>query len=131
MTQPATQPPTPTAEEKAAAVQAAAQLASRLRYLTQQEGQIERQKKEVKEALEKLHKANLIAAKDSFDILYNDGTTKKVQLSREGTGTYFKVGEEYKDEFSADAARLQARYIKAGKGSIVEKAHTWKTRELK
>jgi gas vesicle protein len=109
MTQPALQPQTPSPEEKAAAVQAAAQLASRLRYLTQQESQLKKEKDEIKQTLEELYNANLIPAKDSVDVLYSDGTYRRVQLSREKTGTYFSAKDEYKDELSSDKGRVDAR----------------------
>jgi hypothetical protein len=131
MTQPSIQPPTPTAEEKAAAVQAHQSLAARLRYLTQQAKQIKDDQEQVKAALEDLYTRNLIPAEEVVVALYSDGSQRRIKLARKKTGTYFRVGDEHKEEFSADKQRLEARYLKAGKASMADKACTWEAREVK
>jgi hypothetical protein len=109
----------------------AEQLAARLLYLTQQEKVIEKEKKEVKAALEDLHEQNVVPTKEDFDLLFSDGTFHKVRLQRVPTGTYFKVGDDYKDEYSQESHRMQAKYLKAGKAEMAEKACTWKVQEVK
>lgn len=113
--------PAPTAE----------QLAVKLLYLQGQAKTVEQQIKETKETLEAMHAANAIKTKTQLNALFTDGTTKKVQLAREGTGTYFKVGDDFKDEFTGESHKLQAKYLKAGKAEMADKAHTWKVRVLK
>lgn len=109
----------------------AEQLAARLLYLQQQKKTIEKEEREVKDALEQLYDSDGIPAKSDVDMLFSDGTYHKVRLSRQKTGTYFKVGEDHKDEYSADSHRLQAKYLKAGKAEMAEKSPTWKVQEVK
>jgi uncharacterized protein YnzC (UPF0291/DUF896 family) len=113
--------PTPTAE----------QLAIRLLYLQGQEKTVKDQISKLKEDLEAMHAAHAIATKTECNALFNDGITKKVRLAREATGTYFKVGDDFKDEFTGESHKLQAKYLKAGKAEMADKAHTWKVRVLK
>jgi hypothetical protein len=109
----------------------AEQLAARLLYLTQQEKIIEKEKKEVKEALEELHSSDQVATKTDVDVLYSDGTFHKVRLQRVPTGTYFKVEDDFRDEFSQESHRMQAKYLKAGKAKMADKACTWRAQEVK
>lgn len=109
----------------------AEQLAARLMYLQQQEKLIEKEITEVKKECEDLYKSNAIPAKDDVDMLFNDGTFRKVRLARIPTGTYFKVSDDFKDEYSQESHRMQAKYLKAGKAEIAEKSPTWKVREVK
>ena len=131
MTQPAIQPPTPTAEEKAAAAQAHQDLAARLRYLTQQAKQIKDDQEQVKAALEDLYARNLIPAEEVVAVLYSDGSQRRIKLARKRAGTYFKVGSEHKKDFTADEQRLKARYLKDGRATMADKACTWEAREVK
>jgi hypothetical protein len=107
------------------------QLAIKLLYLQGQAKTVEEKIKETKEALEAMHAAHAIKTKTKLDALFNDGSKRKVQLSREATGTYFKVGDDFKDEFTGESHKLQAKYLKAGKAEMADKAHTWKVRALK
>lgn len=107
------------------------QLAIHLLSLTQQEKQIKQQITETKAALEALYAANGIAAKSDVPALFSDGSTRKVRLQRVSTGTYFKVGDDHKEEFAAESHKLQSKYIKAGKAEMAEKAPTWKAQEVK
>lgn len=109
----------------------AEQLAARLLYLQQQEKAIKKEVGEIKDTLEQLYADDGIAAKSDVDMLFSDGTYHKVRLSRQKTGTYFKVSEEAKDEYSTESHRLQAKYLKAGKAEMAEKAPTWKVQEVK
>ena len=111
--------------------EAAQQLAARLLYLQQQKKLIETEEREVKVALEELYASDAIPAKDDMDMLFSDGTVHKVRLQRQKTGTYFKVSDDAKDEYAQDSHRLQARYLKAGKAEMAEKAATWKVQEVK
>jgi hypothetical protein len=43
-----------------------------------------------------------------------------------GTLFFHKVGDDFKDEFTGESHKLQAKYIKAGKAAMAEKACTWK-----
>jgi uncharacterized protein YnzC (UPF0291/DUF896 family) len=113
--------PAPTAE----------QLAIRLLYLQGQEKTVKDQISKLKAELEAMHAAHAIATKTKLNALFTDGSTQKVQLSREPTGTYFKVGDDFKDEFTGESHKLQAKYLKAGKAEMADKAHTWKVRVLK
>jgi hypothetical protein len=107
------------------------QLAVHLLSLTQQEKQIKQQIAEAKTALEALYAASKIPAKNDVPALFSDGSTRKVRLQRVPTGTYFKVGDDHKEEFNAEAHKLQSKYIKAGKAEMAEKAPTWKVQEVK
>ena len=107
------------------------QLAAKLLHLTQQEKAIESEKKSVKEELELLYADNLIPTKDDIPILFSDGTTQKVRLQRVQTGTYFKVGDNFKDDYSAESHKLQAKYMKAGKAEMAEKACSWRAQVVK
>ena len=111
--------------------EAAQQLAARLLYLQQQRKIIETEEGEVKNALEELCKSSVIPAKDDIDMLFSDGTFRKVRLARVKTGTYFKVSDDHKDDYSKESYRLQAKYLKAGKAKMAEKSPTWKAREVK
>ena len=107
------------------------QLTARLFYLQQQEKAIKKEVDEIKATLEKLYSSDKIAAKSDIDMLFSDSIRRKIRLSRQNGGTYFKVSEDAKDEFSADAHRLQAKYLIAGKAEMAEKAHSWKVQEVK
>lgn len=107
------------------------QLAARLLYLQQQKKAIETEEREVKTALEELYAADAIPAKEDVNMLFSDGTFHKVRLSRQKTGTYFKVGDDFKDAYSKESHNLQARYLKAGKAEMAEKSPTWKVQEVK
>lgn len=109
----------------------AEQLAARLLYLQQQKKAIEAEEREVKAALEELYSSDAIPAKGDMDMLFSDGTFHKVRLQRQKTGTYFKVGEDFKDEYSGESHKLQAKYLKAGKAEMAEKSPTWKVQEVK
>lgn len=111
--------------------EAAQQLAARLLYLQQQKKTIETEEGEVKNALEELYGSSVIPAKDDIDMLFSDGTFRKVRLARIKTGTYFKVSDDFKDEYSAESRQLQAAYLSAGKAKMAEKSPTWKVQEVK
>lgn len=111
--------------------EAAQQLAARLLYLQQQKKAIETEEREVKSALEELYASDAIPAKDDMDMLFSDGTFHKVRLARVRAGTYFKVSEDAKDEYAQDSHRLQAKYLKAGKAEMAEKAPSWRVQEVK
>lgn len=111
--------------------QAAEQLAARLFYLTQQENAIKEKKDEVKAALNELHASNKIPTKSDMEVLFSDGTFRKLRLQQVKTGTYFKAGDDHKDSYSSDSHKLQARYLKEGKAEMAEKASTWKVQEVK
>ena len=130
MTTPAEQAGTPALSEINPSVQAKS-LAARLLWIQQQKKLIETEEADIKTKLESLYTSNAIPAKDDIQMLFNDGTFHKVRLQRQKTGTYFKVGEDYKDDYSKESHSLQARYLKAGKASMAEKAHTWKVQEVK
>ena len=119
------------AEQLAAQQLAAEQLAARLLYVQRQKKTFETEEKEIKDKLEILHTANAIPTKSDINMLFDDGTSRKIRLQRQGTGTYFKVVDDYKDDFTKEAHNLQAKYLKAGKASMAEKAHTWKVQEVK
>lgn len=108
-----------------------AHLAARLLYLVQQEKAISQEKSEVKEALEALHANNLISTKEDVPTLFSDGSTRTIRLQRKNGGSYFKVGAEFKDEFSGETSKLQAKYLKAGKAEMAEKAASWVAQEVK
>lgn len=109
----------------------AEQLAARLLYLQQQKKVIEAEEREVKSALEELYASDAIPAKDDMDMLFSDGTFHKVRLARVKTGTYFKVADDYKDEYSAESHQLQSAYLSAGKAEMAEKAPSWRVQEVK
>jgi hypothetical protein len=109
----------------------AEQLAARLLYLQQHKKTIEKEEKEVKAALEELHASGTIATKADMDMLFSDGSFHKVRLQRVPTGTYFKVGDDYKEDFAQEKHRMEAKYLKAGKASMADKAHSWKAQEVK
>ena len=109
----------------------AEQLAARLLYLQQQKKTIEAEEREVKTALEELYVGNAIPGKEDIDVLFSDGNFQKVRLQRVATGSYFKVSDDFKDEWSTESHKLQARYIKAGKAEMAEKACTWKVQVVK
>lgn len=107
------------------------QLAVRLMYLQQQEKLIKKEITEVKKECEELYESNAIPAKDDVDMLFNDGFFRKVRLARVKTGTYFKVSDDFKDEYSQESHRMQAKYLKAGKAEMAEKLPTWRVQEVK
>lgn len=109
----------------------AGELAARLLYLAQQKAMIERETASIKEALEELYASDSMPAKSDVEVLYSDGTFHKVRLQRKKTGTYFKVQTEYKDEFAGEKHKLEAKYLKAGKAEMAEKACTWVAQEVK
>ena len=109
----------------------AEQLAAKLLYLQQQKKTIESEESEVKKALEELYSSSAIPAKDDIDMLFSDGNFQKVRLQRVPTGTYFKVGDDFKDEYSAKKHKLEADYLKSGKATMAEKACTWKVQVVK
>jgi hypothetical protein len=109
----------------------AEQLAARLLYLQQNKKAIEAEEKEVKAALEELFTGDAIPAKGDMDMLFSDGTFHKVRLQRVPTGTYFKVGADFKDDYSQESHKLQAKYLKTGKAEMAEKSPTWKVQEVK
>jgi hypothetical protein len=111
--------------------EAAQQLAARLLYLQQQKKTLETEEREVKAALEELYAADAIPAKDDMDMLFSDGTFHKVRLARVKTGTYFKVGDDFKDDYSKESHNLQAKYLKAGKAEMADKAASWRVQEVK
>lgn len=106
-------------------------LGTELLALTLQGAQIEKRIKEIKSILEQMFADNRITARDDMSVLFNDGTTKRVRLQRVSTGTYFKVGDDYKEDYARDSHGLQAKYLKAGKAKMAEKAHSWKVQEIK
>ena len=109
----------------------AKQLAARLLYLQQQEKTIKSEESEVKKALEELYSSNAIPAKGDIDMLFTDGNFQKVRLQRVPTGTYFKVKDDYKDEYSAKKHKLEADYLKSGKATMAEKACSWRVQVVK
>lgn len=111
--------------------EAAEQLAARLLYLTQQEKALEKEKTEIRKALEELHASDQVPTKADVEVLFSDGTYHKVRLQRVSTGTYFKVGDDYKDAYSAESHKLQSRYLKDGKAEMAEKAASWRAQEVK
>lgn len=113
------------------AVLPAEQLAARLLYLQQHKKTIEKEEKEVKAALDELHSNGIIATKTDVDMLFSDGTFHKVRLQRVSSGTYFKVGDDYKEEFAQEKHRMEAKYLMAGKAGMADKAHSWKVQEVK
>lgn len=110
---------------------AAGELAARLLYLAQQKSLIEAETTKIKEALEELYAGDAMPAKSDVEVLYSDGTYHKVRLMRKKTGSYFKVADDFKADFSADKARLEARYLKDGRAEMAEKACTWVATEVK
>lgn len=109
----------------------AEQLAAKLLYLQQQKKTIESEESEVKKALEELYSSSAIPAKDDIDMLFTDGNFQKVRLQRVPTGTYFKVKDDYKDEYSAKKHKLEADYLKSGKATMAEKACSWRVQVVK
>lgn len=107
------------------------ELAAKLLYLQSQENSIKQEIREIKNQLENLYAENAIPAKDDLKILYSDGEYRKIRLQRQKTGTYFKVKEEYKEEFSEESHSLQTKYLIANKAEMAEKACTWKVQEVK
>lgn len=109
----------------------AEQLAARLLYLQQQKKTIESEEREVKSALEELYGNDAISAKADIDMLFSDGSYHKVRLARVKTGTYFKPLEDHKEDYSEESHKLQAKYLKAGKAEMAEKASSWRVQEVK
>lgn len=110
---------------------AAAEMAARLLYLNQQAAQIKKEADIIKSTLEGLYASDEISAKSDSDVLFSDGTYHRVRLLRKNTGSYFKVLEEHKDDFSAEKHKLEGRYLKAGKAEMAQKACTWVAQEVK
>lgn len=109
----------------------AGELAARLLYLTQQEKAVEKEKKEIKQQCEDLFKSNALAAKSDTSCEFSDGSIQKIRLGRRETGTYFKVGEDHSEEYRAEFAKLQAKYLKAGKAEMANKECTWVAQVVK
>lgn len=110
---------------------AAGDIAARLLWISQQQAALKKESDALKEALNTLYATDGIAAKSDVEVLFSDGTYHKVRLQRKATGTYFKVLDEFKDDFSADKHRLEAKYLKAEKATMAEKASTWVVQEVK
>jgi len=106
-------------------------LAARLMYLQNQGKQIEKEIEEIKTKCEEFYSSNIIPAKNDMSLLFSDKSVQKVRLSRQGTGTYFKPGDEFKEEFTAKKHKLEASFLTAGKATMAEKAHTWKVQVVK
>ena len=106
-------------------------LAARLLYLQGQEKHIEDEIKRVKAQCEEMYNASLVPAKNDTSLLFSDGSTQKVRLQRVSTGTYFKVEDDYKDDFTAKKRKLEADYLKDGRATMAEKACTWKVAVVK
>jgi len=102
------------------------ELAARLMFLQNTEKQVEKEIKEIKEECELRHSSNEFATKTDINMKFSDESTKKVRLSRQGTGTYFKLNEECKDEFNSLKRQIEGLFLDAGKAEMAEKAHTWK-----
>jgi hypothetical protein len=109
----------------------AAELAARLLYINQQSKALDKEAKAIKEALEELYSHDQIAKQTDSDVLFSDGTFHKVRLQRKATGSYFKVADDFKEEFSAEKHKLEGKYIKAGKAEMADKACTWVAQEVK
>jgi hypothetical protein len=110
---------------------AAGELAARLLYLNQQKTAIDKEVLAIKEALEDLYGSDAIGRQNDADVLFSDGTYHKVRLQRKAMGKYFKVLADFKDDFSAEKHKLEARYIKAEKAEMADKACTWVVQEVK
>lgn len=108
-----------------------AQLAAGLLYLSTQEKLLKTEKDNIKAACEQLFVASVLAAKTDHKLLFSDNTEHNVRLNRQGTGTYFKVGEQHKAAYEAELKALQQRYIAAGQAEMAEKGMTWVVREVK
>lgn len=96
-----------------------------------QEDALKTQKDQVKAELTALHEAGVIATTTDEDIVYSDGSTHRLRLNYKGTGSYFKVSEDFKDEWTSDRVKLENSYIQAGKAEMAEKAKTWVVQEVK
>ena len=62
---------------------------------------------------------------------FSDESIKKVRLSRQETGTYFKPNEEHKEEFNNLKHQIEGLFLDAGKAEMAEKACTWKAQVVK
>jgi hypothetical protein len=109
----------------------AGELAARLLYLNQQQAQLKKEADEVKQALEELYTSDAIARQNDADVLFSDGTYHKVRIQRKAMGKYFKVLPEYKEDFSTEKHKLEAKYLKAEKAEMADKACTWVVQEVK
>ena len=109
----------------------AEQLAAKLFYVQQQQEAFKTEEDTIKQALEDLYTYNPIPAKVDIQMLFNDGTFRRVRLQRQKTGTYFKVADDYKDDYSKESHGLQAKYLNSGRAKMAEKAATWNVREVK
>lgn len=111
--------------------QETSRLAARLMYLQNTEKQIAEEVKKIKAECEELYTRNVIPAKSNLELLFDDQSVQKVRLSRQGTGTYFKPNEEYKDEFNNLKRQIEELFLDAGKAEMAEKACTWKAQVVK
>ena len=109
----------------------AEQLAAKLFYVQQKQKALKTEEDTIKQALEDLYTYNPIPAKVDIQMLFSDGTFRRVRLQRQKTGTYFKVADDYKDDYSKESHGLQAKYLNSGRAKMAEKAATWKVREVK
>jgi hypothetical protein len=109
----------------------AAELAARLLSIGLQSKALDAEAKAIKQALEELYSNDAIAKQTDADVLFSDGTFHKVRLQRKPTGSYFKVADDFKEEFSAEKHKLEGKYLKAGKAEMAEKACTWTAQEVK
>jgi hypothetical protein len=126
MQAPAAKPPTPQEIEKTTN-----ELAARLLYLQGQEKHIKDEIKKVKAQCEEMYNASLVPAKNDTSLLFSDGSTQKVRLQRVSTGTYFKVEDDHKDDFTAKKRKLEADYLKNGRATMAEKACSWRVEVVK
>ena len=107
------------------------ELAARLMYLQNTEKQIEKEIKEIMEECELRYSSSEFATKTDINMKFSDESTKKVRLSRQGTGTYFKPNEEHKEEFNNLRRQIEGLFLDAGKAEMAEKACTWKAQVVK
>lgn len=106
-------------------------LTARLRYLSQQQKEIAEESDRIKRHLEDMYAQNQIPAKAAYDLQFTDGSVRQISISRQSTGTYFKVGENHEAEWKQMKERLEQHFLSQGKAAIVEKACSWVTREVK
>ena len=100
-------------------------------FLAQAKNNLETEIKTIKETLEQLHANDAVPSKQDCDVLYDDGSTRKIRLQRKRMGSYFSVLPDFKDEFSGEKHKLEAKYLKAGKAEEAEKSATWVAQEVK
>ena len=111
--------------------QETSRLAAKLMYLQNTEKQIAEEAKGIKAECEKLYSEHVIPAKNNLELLFGDRSVRKVCLSRQGTGTYFKLNEEHKEEFNNLKRQIEGLFLDAGKAEMAEKACTWKAQVVK